>query len=191
MTTKASFVKQLSPAQQKNLLVMLQKRFSANMHRHPNMNWDDLTHRLEQQPEKLWSLNAMEETGGAPDVVEQNTGKKDVLFFDCSSESPIGRRSLCYDRRGWQSRKDARPTSTAMDVAAAMGISLLSEEEYRHLQSFGAVDTKTSSWLATPDTIRALGGALFGDCRYGAVFVYHNGAQSYYAARGFRGVLSV
>lgn len=181
----------LSPEKTKELLNTLQSRFEGNMNRHKDIDWSEVQSRLEENPDKLWSLNAMETTGGEPDVVgrDQNTGE--VLFYDCSQESPHGRRSLCYDREGLESRKANRPESTAIDRAAEMGIELLTEEQYRALQQLGNLDMKTSTWLKTPTEIRVLGGAIFADFRYGHIFVYHNGAQSYYAARGFRGCLRV
>jgi hypothetical protein len=177
--------------QHKLLLGTLKTRFEKNMHRHAGLDWADVQARLEVQAEKLRALNEMEKTGGEPDVVgyDQKTGA--FIFFDCSAESPTGRRSVCYDREGLDSRKAHKPANNAIDVAAAMGIELLSEEEYLDLQKLGNFDQKTSSWLKTPSEIRKLGGALFGDRRFGRVFIYHNGAQSYYAARGFRGSLRV
>jgi hypothetical protein len=161
------------------------------MRRHKGLSWPSLEKRLETMPEKLWSLNEMERTGGEPDVVGKDSKTDEFIFFDCSSESPKGRRSLCYDREGMESRKDFKPETTAMDMAAAMGIRILSEEQYRTLQSLGEFDLKTSSWIQTPPAIRSLGGAIFADRRYNTVFVYHNGAQSYYESRGFRGSLRV
>jgi hypothetical protein len=180
-----------SPAQRSALLRTLQARFEANEERHPDLRWADVQARLEAKPDRLGSLQEMERTGGEPDVVGHDPKTGAYVFFDCSAESPSGRRSLCYDRAGLESRKDAPPAGTAVDMAAAMGIELLTEQEYHELQELGPVDTKTSSWLRTPASVRSLGGALFGDRRYGRVFVYHNGAQSYYAARGFRGSLRV
>src|SRR4051812_19797122 len=184
-TTKAS--KSLSPKKREELLAALQARFEKNRNRHPDLEWTAVKARLEANAEKMWSLAEMEKTGGEPDVVGQDKKTGEFLFFDCSAESPTGRRNVCYDREGLESRKEHRPGNTAMDMAAAMGVDLLTEGEYRDLQKFGNVDTKTSSWLKTPSDIRQLGGAIFGDWRYGTVFVYHNGAQSYYASRGFRG----
>lgn len=161
------------------------------MARHLGLDWRQVQKRLEAVEVKLMVLSGMERTGGEPDVVGFDAGTGELLFFDCAMESPLGRRSVCYDREGLESRKENRPEGNAIDMAAAIGIELLDEEQYRQLQSFGQVDTKTSSWLKTPAEIRALGGALLGDCRYGRAFVYQNGAQSYYAARGFRGVLRV
>jgi hypothetical protein len=171
------------------LLITLKDRFEKNMHRHTGLVWADIETRLMANPEKCRSLAAMENTGGEPDIVGIEKGT--LLFMDCAPESPAGRRSLCYDRAALDARKEAKPSGSAMEMAEAMGISLLTEAEYRHLQSLGPVDQKTSSWLLTPASIRTLGGAIFGDYRYGQVFVYHNGVQSYYAARGFRGLLRV
>lgn len=180
----------LKPAPRSALLTTLQARFERHPSRHPDIEWARVRARLEACPDKLWSLHEMEQSGGEPDVVDgERTGE--CHFVDCSAESPSGRRSLCYDHAALVSRKDAKPRSSAMDMAAAMGVELLSPEQYTHLQTLGAFDQKTSSWLLTPDRIRALGGALFGDRRYGTVFVYHNGAESYYAARGFRARLTV
>ena len=173
------------------LLDILKARFEKHMHRHKGLAWTDVQARLEAHPEKLRRLMAMEDSGGEPDVVGHDPKSGEYVFCDCSAESPTGRRSLCYDRAALDARKEAKPADSALDMAAAMGIALLSEEEYRALQQLGEFDLKTSSWLATPVDIRKLGGALFGDRRYGRVFTYHNGAQSYYAARGFRGVLKV
>ncbi len=176
-------------ADHKELLNELKSRFEKNMNRHKGLQWATVQVKLEADPKALWSLSEMERTGGEPDVVgfEKVTGN--FIFFDCSAESPKGRRSLCYDRQALDSRKENKPENSAMDMAAAMGIELLTESEYRELQKLGIFDTKTSSWLATPSTIRKLGGAIFADYRYGNVFLYHNGAESYYAARGFRGSL--
>ncbi|MBL7781053.1 MAG: DUF4256 domain-containing protein [Saprospiraceae bacterium] len=171
------------------LLHTLKTRFEKNMKRHEGLKWADVQARLQSRPEKLWSLYEMENTGGEPDVVGYDTASETFTFFDCSAESPKGRRSLCYDRESQESRKDFPPENNALDMAMEMGIELLTEEQYRALQLLGTFDTKTSSWLRTPADIRQLGGAIFADFRYGHVFVYHNGAQSYYAARGFRGVL--
>jgi len=183
--------KELSPEQRKELLKALKTRFEKNMNRHKGLEWAKVQARLEANPEKLWSLHVMEETGGEPDVVGHDKKTGEYIFYDCAAESPKGRRSVCYDRAAWESRKEHKPADNAMDMAAAMGIEILSEEEYRELQKLGAFDTKTSSWVKTPADIRKLGGALFCDCRYDHVFVYHNGAESYYAARGFRGSLRV
>jgi len=183
---------ELTPEKRQELLQTLKTRFEKNMNRHPGLEWAPVQARLEAQPEKLWSLQEMERTGGEPDVVGQYPPQTGIFIFtDCSAESPAGRRSLCYDREALEARKANRPADTAMDMAAAMGIELLTEEEYRGLQKLGAFDTKTSSWLKTPENIRKLGGAIFGDRRYDQVFVYHNGADSYYAARGFRSWLGV
>ena len=183
--------KDLSPTQTQTLLTILQSRFEKNPTRHKNLDWSKVQSRLEVAPGKLWSLSEMERTGGEPDVIGQDVKTGEYIFYDCSAESPAGRRSLCYDREGWESRKEARPVNTAIDLATEMGIELLTEEQYRELQAFGNFDLKTSSWLKTPPAIRSLGGAIFGDRRYNTVFVYHNGAQSYYGARAFRGVLRV
>lgn len=174
-----------------DLLKTLRARFEKHMTRHPDMTWDAVQARLDAQPAKLQSLNKMENTGGEPDVVDYDKKSGEYTFVDCSAESPAGRRSLCYDGDALNARKEAKPAGSALDMAANMGVTLLTEAQYRHLQSLGAFDTKTSSWLLTPTAIRQHGGAIFGDCRYHHVFVYHNGAQSYYAARGFRGALSV
>jgi hypothetical protein len=173
------------------LLTMLEIRFEKNMNRHYGLEWVNVRARLEANPEKLRSLDEMEETGGEPDVVGQDKKTGEYIFYDCSEESPDGRRSLCYDGAAWKARKEHKPKSNAVDMATAMGIELLTEDQYRELQKLGNFDTKTSSWLKTPADVRALGGAIFGDRRYGRVFVYHNGAESYYGARGFRGWLRV
>lgn len=186
-----SNAKELSPSQRQNLLEALKGRFEKNMNRHPGLEWLHVRARLESSPEKLWSLSEMERTDGEPDVVEFDQQTNEYIFYDCSAESPKGRRSLCYDRQALESRKENKPQSSALDVASSMGIELLSEDQYRALQKLGNFDAKTSSWLKTPPDIRELGGAIFGDCRYGHVFVYHNGAESYYAARGFRSSLRV
>ncbi|MFL5327858.1 MAG: DUF4256 domain-containing protein [Gemmataceae bacterium] len=180
-----------SPKQREELLKTLHARFEQNMNRHKGLQWAKVQARLEAHADKLCSLSEMERTGGEPDVVGQDKKTGEYIFCDCSVESPSGRRSVCYDREGLESRKEHRPENSAVDMAAAMGIDLLTEEQYRQLQKFGHFDTKTSSWLKTPAEIRKLGGAIFGDYRYGQVFVYHNGAQSYYAARAFRGALRV
>lgn len=177
--------------QQAELLNTLMARFEKNMHRHQGLEWAKIQAKLAANDEKLRSLHKMERTGGEPDVVGQDKETAESIFFDCSTESPVGRRRVCYDREGLESRKDHKPENNAIDMAAAMGIELLTEEQYRALQKLGDFDTKTSSWLKTPAEIRKLGGAIFGDFRYGRVFVYHNGAQSYYAARAFRGSLRV
>lgn len=180
----------LSKAALSNLLSTLEARFAAHATRHAGVVWRSVKTRVESDPAKAWSLAEMERTGGEPDVVGM-TAAGGAEFFDCAPESPTGRRSLCYDREGLLSRKEARPADSAVDMATAMGVELLTEAQYRRLQGLGRFDAKTSSWLATPPSIRQLGGAIFGDCRYGAVFIYHNGAQSYYAARGFRAALVV
>jgi hypothetical protein len=182
---------ELTPEQQEELLSVLKARFEKNMNRHEGLEWAKVQTKLEANPEKLWSLNEMERTGGEPDVVGHDKTAGEFTFYDCSSESPKGRRSLCYDGEALESRKEHKPESSAMDMADAMGIELLTEEQYRELQQFGNFDTKTSSWVETPSEIRKLGGAIFCDRRYNTVFVYHNGAESYYAARGFRGLLRV
>lgn len=183
--------KELSPEQHKELLKILKARFEKNTHRHKGLEWTNIQAKLEASAEKLWSLQEMEETGGEPDVVGQDTKTGEYLFYDCSAETPKGRRSVCYDGEALEARKEHKPKNSAMDMAAAMGIELLTEEQYRELQGLGAFDTKTSSWVKTPAGIRKLGGALFCDRRYDQVFLYHNGAESYYAARGFRGALKV
>lgn len=183
--------KELSPGQREALLGALEGRFAQYMNRHEGLRWADVRARLEAHPRKLWSLDQMESTGGEPDVVGQDEKTGEFLFYDCSAETPRGRRGVCYDREGQESRKEHKPESNAVDVAAAMGIELLEEAQYRALQQLGNFDAKTSSWLRTPPAIRKLGGALFGDFRYGTVFVYHNGAPSYYASRAFRGALRV
>ena len=183
--------KELSAAEREALLATLKSRFEKHAKRHEGLAWSAVQTRLEARPEKLWSLREMEDTGGEPDVTGCDPQTGELIFIDCSPETPKGRTSVCYDREGWESRKEHRPKDTAMDMAAAMGIELLTEEEYRGLQQLGEFDLKTSSWVKTPPDIRKLGGALFGDRRFGHVFIYHNGAQSYYGARGFRGVLRV
>ena len=183
--------KNLSPEQRELLLRTLHARFEANMNRHKGLEWARVQTRLEAGAEKLWSLNEMERTGGEPDVVGHDVRTGEYIFYDCSAESPKGRRSFCYDREALDARKEHKPQNNALDMAAAMGIELLTEEQYRELQKLGEFDTKTSSWIRTPSKIRKLGGALFCDRRYDTVFVYHNGAESYYAARAFRGSLRV
>jgi Protein of unknown function (DUF4256) len=183
--------KKLSPDQRKELLKALKVRFEKNMNRHKNLDWVQVQTRLEADAEKLWSLSEMERTGGEPDVVGFDAKNGECIFYDCSAESPAGRRSLCYDREGLDSRKENKPLGNAEELAASMGIEMLNEEQYRALQKLGKFDAKTSSWINTPSDIRDLGGALFADFRYGKVFVYHNSAPSYYAARGFRGSLRV
>ncbi len=193
MTTanNASSKKGLLPQEREELLKTLKARFEKNMNRHNGLAWADVQAKLEAEPAKLWSLNEMEKTGGEPDVVGFDETANEYIFTDCSAESPVGRRSLCYDRVALESRKENRPADSVLDMAAAMGIELLTEEEYRNLQKLGTFDAKTSSWISTPTDIRKLGGALFADFRYSTVFVYHNGAESYYGARGFRGMLRV
>jgi hypothetical protein len=186
-----SINKELLPPQREELLGTLKARFEKNMNRHKDAEWPKLQAKLEANPEKLWSLNEMELTGGEPDVVSHDKRTGEYIFYDCSAESPKGRRSLCYDRSALDSRKEYKPASSALDMATEMGIELLTQEQYQQLQQFGKFDTKTSSWIMTPALIRKLGGAIFCDRRYDTVFVYHNGAESYYAARGFRGSLRV
>jgi hypothetical protein len=181
----------LSKKQREELLRALQARFEKNMNRHKGLAWAQVQAKLEANAEKLWSLHEMERTGGEPDVVGRDNKTGEYIFYDCSAESPNGRRSLCYDREALESRKENKPKGNATDMAAAMGIELLAEDQYRGLQKLGHFDSKTSSWVKTPSDIRKLGGALFCDRRYDTVFVYHNGAESYYAARGFRGSLRV
>lgn len=183
--------KNLSPEQCEQLLSALKARFEKNMNRHTGLEWAKVQAKLEANVQKLWSINEMERTGGEPDVVGHNQKTGEFIFYDCSAESPKGRRSICYDREGQESRKEHKPENNAVDMAYAMGIELLTEEQYRELQKLGDFDTKTSSWVKTPADIRKLGGALFCDRRYGSVFLYHNGAESYYAARAFRGSLKV
>lgn len=178
----------LTSEQQEALFLILKKRFEGNMNRHNNLLWEKVQAKLEANPKKLWSLNEMEKTGGEPDVVANATEEDEVIFYDCSKESP-DRRSLCYDREALEARKKFKPENSVIDVAEEMGIQLLNEEEYQHLQKFGNFDIKTSNWLKTPEEIRKLGGAIFGDFRYGKVFIYHNGADSYYKSRGFRGLI--
>jgi len=181
----------LSPQQTKALLATLKSRFDKNPHRHKELTWPPIEAKLAAAPEKLWSLAELERTGGDPDVVAHNKLTDEYIFYDCAAESPKGRRSFCYDRAAWQSRKEAKPKNNAIDAAAAMGADILTEDQYRQLQQLGEFDTKTSSWIATPAKIRALGGALFCDRRFDTVFTYHNGAESYYAARAFRCSLRV
>lgn len=183
--------KTLSPAQREALFQKLQARFEEYINRHQGLDWAKVKTRLAANPEKLWSLHEMERTGGEPDVIGLDKKTGEYLFVDCSAESPAGRTSLCYDREGLESRKEHKPKTSAMDLAADMGIGMLTEEQYLGLQKLGNFDRKTSSWVQTPADIRKLGGALFGDRRYGRVFIYHNGAQSYYGGRGFRGALRV
>ncbi len=183
--------KKLSSEQCEELLKALKARFEKNMNRHKGLEWAKVQAKLEANTKKLWSLNEMERTGGEPDVVGHDKKTGEYIFYDCSAESPKGRISVCYDREGQESRKEHKPENNAIDMAAAMGIELLTEDQYRELQRLGSFDTKTSSWVKTPSEIRKLGGALFADFRYGNVFVYHNSAPSYYAARAFRGWLRV
>lgn len=183
--------KKLSAEQQEELLKTLQTRFEKNMKRHKNIEWAKVHEKLKKHPAKLWSLNEMEITGGEPDVVAYDKKTGEYLFYDCSAESPKGRRSICYDHEALEARKEHKPEDSAINMADAMGIDILTEEQYRELQQFGEFDTKTSSWVKTPADIRKLGGAVFCDRRYNTVFLYHNGAESYYAARGFRGSLKV
>ncbi|MGC4130146.1 MAG: DUF4256 domain-containing protein [Bergeyella sp.] len=183
--------KQLSPTDTENLLKTLKDRFEKNMNFHPEIQWEKVEKKLKENPEKIWSLNEMERTGGEPDVVIFDEKSDEIVFADCAPESPKERRSLCYDRAALEARKQHKPESSAMDATAEMGIEMLNENQYRKLQELGKFDQKTSSWILTPEEIRKLGGALFCDRRYNTVFTYHNGAESYYAARGFRGFLKV
>lgn len=184
-------MKELSLEQRENLLKVLQARFEKNMNRHSGIEWANVEAKLEANPEKMWSLNEMESTDGEPDVVGYDKETDEYIFYDCSAESPKGRRNVCYDREALESRKKHKPENNAIDMAADMGIEILTEEQYRELQTLENVDAKTSSWVQTPAKIRKLGGAIFCDRRFDTVFVYHNGADSYYAARGFRGSLRV
>ena len=183
--------KELPPDQIEILFKTLKSRFEKNMHRHPEFVWSAVQRKLEVNPEKLWSLAEMEETGGEPDVADFDKNSGEYIFYDCVAETPKGRRSICYDTEALESRKEFKPANSAVGMAAEMGIDILTEDQYRFLQTLGKFDTKTSSWIKTPSEIRELGGALFCDRRYNHVFVYHNGAESYYAARGFRGLLKV
>jgi hypothetical protein len=183
--------KNLSPSQSEELLSTLKARFEKNSNRHKGIEWAIIQAKLEADTGKLWSLNEMETTGGEPDVIGHDKKTGEYIFYDCSAESPKGRRSVCYDRAALESRKEYKPENSAIDIAAAMGVELLTEQQYRELQQLGEFDTKTSSWVITPTAIRKLGGAIFCDRRYNTVFVYHNGAESYYAARGFRGSLRI
>jgi len=183
--------KKLSPEHRVELLSELKARFEENMNRHKGLKWDGAGAKLAADAEKLWSLSEMERTGGEPDVVGFDKKTGEYIFYDCSAESPHIRRSLCYDRAAWESRKEHKPKDTAADMAAAMGVEILTEEQYRELQKLGEFDLKTSSWVRTPEAVRKLGGAIFCDRRFNRVFTYHNGAESYYAARGFRGSLRV
>jgi hypothetical protein len=187
----AKAIKELSPKQHEELLGTLKARFEKHMNRHKGLEWAKVQAKLEANPERLWSLSEMERTDGEPDVVGHDKKTGEYIFFDCSAESPKGRRSLCYDREALDSRKEHKPKNSVMDMAATMGIELLTEEQYQELQKLGDFDTKTSSWLKAPVDMRKLGGAPFGDHRFGRVFVYHNGAESYYAGRAFRGSLRV
>lgn len=186
-----SLQRELSPEHREELFKVLKKRFEENMSRHADLKWPEIQAKLEAHPEKLWSLDEMEETGGEPDVVGYDDKTGEYIFFDCSTESPKGRRSICYDPEALESRKKHKPRHSAVGMAAEMGIKLLTKEEYLELQKLGNFDTKTSSWVKTPSDIRELGGAIFGDYRFGKVFIYHNGADSYYGVRGFRGSLRV
>ncbi len=181
--------RKLSVEEQERLIKTLKSRFEKNMNRHKDLQWDRVQAKLKADPEKIWSLSEMERTGGEPDVLGYDESTNEYLFCDCSAESPKGRRSICYDREAMDSRKEHKPENNALDMASDMGIEILTEEQYRELQKSGEYDTKTSSWVKTPEAIRKLGGAIFCDRRYDTVFVYHNGAESYYGARGFRGVL--
>jgi len=191
MSKSKSNKKKLSSEEGEELLLALRARFEKNMSRHKGINWANVEAKLEANPEKLWSLHEMEISGGEPDVVSYDKKKDIYVFYDCSAETPKGRRSICYDHEALESRKEHKPKNSAVGMADDMGIELLSEEEYRELQKLGDFDTKTSSWIKTPADIRKLGGALFCDRRFGHVFLYHNGAESYYAARGFRGSIRV
>ncbi|MBE7511111.1 MAG: DUF4256 domain-containing protein [Bacteroidia bacterium] len=183
--------KSISDNEKKHLITIIQSRFEKNMQRHKGIRWNDVEQRLLKQADKLWTLNEMEISGGEPDVIDYDKKSDKYIFCDCSPESPKGRRSLCYDEDALQSRKEHKPKDSAMAVAKWMGIELIDEKQYELLQSIGNFDLKTSSWLKTPDNVRELGGAIFGDCRFGRVFIYHNGAESYYAARGFRGIFQI
>jgi hypothetical protein len=183
--------KKLSEEQRDELFNILKQRFEKNMNRHEGLAWEDVRSKLDAQPEKLWSIDEMEVTSGEPDVIGYDEETGEFLYVDCAAESPKGRRSLCYDFKAWESRKENKPQNNALDIAREMGIELLTEDQYRRLQELGNFDLKTSSWIKTPEEIRKLGGALFCDKRYNKVFTYHNGAESYYAARGFRGLLRV
>ena len=191
MLKKSKSGKELSEAQRKELFHVLKTRFAKNHNRHKELDWSQVQARLELKDDKLWSLNEMESTGGEPDVVNYDKKTGEFIFYDCSDESPKGRRSICYDNEALESRKEHKPKNSAAGMAEEMGVAMLTEEQYRELQLLGPFDTKTSSWLKTPDKIRELGGAIFGDYRFGTVFIYHNGAESYYGARGFRGSLRI
>jgi hypothetical protein len=191
MSKVTSNKKKLSSVEREELLELLKVRFEKNMNRHKGLDWADLVTRLKANPDKLWSLHQMESTGGEPDVVGNDKKTGEYIFFDCSVESPKGRRSICYDHEALESRKEHKPENSAINMASEIGVDILTESEYRELQKLGKFDSKTSSWIKTPADIRKLGGAIFADYRYDHVFVYHNGAESYYAARGFRGSLRV
>jgi hypothetical protein len=184
-------MKKLNATETKELLAILEDRFEKNIHRHESIKWNAIRKKLEENPSLLFSVSEMEQTEGEPDVVVFGGKSGKPFYVDCSPETPKGRRSFCYDRKALDARKENKPKSCATDEAKAMGIQILNEEQYRHLQTFGPLDTKTSSWLLTPESIRSLGGAIFGDYRYGQVFIYHNGADSYYAVRGFRGMVAI
>ncbi len=183
--------KTLGKEEMEDLIKTLKKRFEKNLHRHKKLEWNRIQERLEANPNKLRSLNEMEKSGGEPDIIDFNKKTNEYVFCDCSPESPKGRRSICYDREALESRKKYPPKTSAVDMATKMGVEILNEEQYRHLQSLESFDQKTSSWLKTPDEVRKLGGAIFGDFRFGRVFIYHNGADSYYGARGFRALLRI
>lgn len=183
--------KKFGPEEIESSLKTLKKRFDKNLHRHKRLEWNQIQERLKANPEKLWSLNQMEKSGGEPDVIDFDEKANKYIFCDCSPESPKGRRSVCYDREALESRKKYPPKTSAVDMATEMGVEILNEEQYHHLQSLESFDQKTSSWLKTPDEVRKLGGAIFGDFRFGRVFIYHNGADSYYGARGFRALLRI
>lgn len=183
--------KELTSAQKDELMQILKDRFEKHGNRHLNMQWAEVQQRLESNSDKLWTIFEMERTGGEPDVIGRDEQTKEFIFCDCSTESPKGRRSMCYDRAAWESRKEFKPANNAIDLAAAIGIEMLNEEEYRSLQLLGNFDTKTSSWIKTPSEIRKLGGAIFGDRRFNTIFIYHNGAESYYGGRAFRGIVKV
>ena len=191
MKSVTNIKRKLSGEQHKQLLALLKTRFEKNMNRHKGIKWDDVQAKLEANPEKLWSINEMEITGGEPDVVDYDKKTGEYIFYDCSAESPKGRRSLCYDHEALEKRKEHKPMDSAVNMAAEMGIEILSEEQYRELQKLGNFDPKTSSWLQTPSDIRKLGGAISGEFRFGRFFIYANGAESYFGARGFRGALKV
>ena len=191
MAKQSTTKKSISGSEKDSLFAKLRSRFEKNKERHRGIEWPDVEARLKKAPEKLWSLNEMERTGGEPDVVGYDKRSGEIIFYDCSAESPSGRRSLCFDKAALDARKEAKPSGSAMEMAAQMKIEIMTEAQYRHLQELGDFDLKTSSWVQTPADIRKAGGSLFCDKRYGHVFLYHNGAQSYYAARGFRGVIKV